>query len=65
MAEQNVNNAKKQKQFFLCSKKPITKAFDGTTYALGGETGVDFFPNLVGIVGENEAARVESTAAAF
>ena len=37
MAEQNVNNAKKQ--FFLCSKKPITKAFDGTTYALGVETG--------------------------
>ena len=28
-------------------------------------TGVDFFPNLIGILGENEAASVESTAAAF
>ncbi len=37
----------------------------GTTYALGVETGVDFFPNLVGILGETGAASVESTAAAF
>ena len=32
---------------------------------LEAATGVDFFPNLIGIIGENEAARVESTAAAF
>ena len=32
---------------------------------LEAATGVDFFPNLIGILGENEAARVESTAAAF
>ena len=34
-------------------------------YALGVETGVDFFPNLVGILGETGAASVESTAAAL
>ena len=30
MAHQNVKNDKKQKKFFLCPMKPITKAFEGT-----------------------------------
>ncbi len=30
MAHQNVKNDKKQKKFFLCPKKPITKAFEST-----------------------------------
>ena len=32
---------------------------------LESDTGIDFFPNLIGILGAEEAARVESTATAF
>ena len=33
--------------------------------ALETQTGVDFFPNLIGIVGETQAASIEATATAF
>ncbi|MBR5175846.1 MAG: DNA/RNA non-specific endonuclease [Bacteroidales bacterium] len=33
--------------------------------ALENQTGIDFFPNLIGVLGETEAARIESTATAF
>jgi hypothetical protein len=38
MAHQNVKNDKKQKKFFLCPMKPITKAFEGTAafYTISG-----------------------------
>lgn len=33
--------------------------------ALEGQTGMDFFPNLIGVIGQSQADQIESTATAF
>ena len=45
------------------SRESVAVPYEGED--LEAATGVDFFPNLIGIIGETEAASVESTAAAF